>query len=81
MTASGPLPNSNAPAPPPATSARDDGGREVYFQALDARTGTLLWKASLGGQIVSAPITYEVDGKQNVSVVAGHTLVAFALRD
>ena len=28
------------------------GGREGYFHALDARTGKLLWKASLGGQIV-----------------------------
>ena len=24
------------------------GGREGYFQALDARTGALLWKANLG---------------------------------
>ena len=30
------------------------GGREGYFQALDARTGALLWKSSLGSaQIVS----------------------------
>jgi len=29
------------------------GGREGYFQALDARSGALLWKASLGAQIVS----------------------------
>ena len=57
------------------------GGREGYFQALDARTGTLVWKASLGGQIVMAPITYEVDGRQFVAVIAGNTLVAFALRD
>ena len=57
------------------------GGREGYFYALDARTGALLWKASLGGQIVMAPITYVVDGKQYVSVIAGHTLVTFALRD
>ena len=28
------------------------GGREGYFQALDARTGTLLWKTNLGAQIV-----------------------------
>ena len=34
------------------------GGREGYFKAIDARTGKLLWKASLGGQIVMAPITY-----------------------
>ncbi|MGE3509120.1 MAG: PQQ-dependent dehydrogenase, methanol/ethanol family [Vicinamibacterales bacterium] len=57
------------------------GGREGYFQALDARTGTLLWKANLGGQIVNGPMTYEVDGKQYVAVIAGNTLVAFALRD
>jgi alcohol dehydrogenase (cytochrome c) len=57
------------------------GGREGYFHALDARTGKLLWKSSLGGQIVMAPITYEVDGKQYVSVISGHTLVTFALRD
>jgi alcohol dehydrogenase (cytochrome c) len=57
------------------------GGREGYFHALDARTGKLLWKASLGGQIVMAPITFQVDGKQYVSVISGHTLVTFALRD
>ena len=57
------------------------GGREGYFQALDARTGTLLWKANLGGQIVAGPISYQVDGKQYVAVASGHDLVAFALRD
>src|SRR5882762_3377700 len=57
------------------------GGREGYFQALDARTGKLLWKASLGGQIVMAPITFQVAGKQYVSVISGHTLVTFALRN
>jgi alcohol dehydrogenase (cytochrome c) len=58
------------------------GGREGYFQALDARTGTLLWKANLGStQIVSAPITYQVDGKQFVSVIAGNVMVAFGLKE
>lgn len=57
------------------------GGREGYFHALDARTGELLWKASLGGQIVMAPVTFMVDGKQYVSVISGHTLVTFGLRD
>jgi outer membrane protein assembly factor BamB len=56
------------------------GGREGYFQALDARSGTLLWRASLGGQIVMAPVTYEVAGKEYLSVISGHTLVTFALR-
>ena len=57
------------------------GGREGHFHALDARTGELLWRASLGGQIVMAPITYMVDGRQYVSVISGHTLVTFGLRD
>jgi alcohol dehydrogenase (cytochrome c) len=57
------------------------GQREGYFHALNARTGELLWKASLGGQIANGPITYQVDGKQYVATIAGHSLVAFALRD
>ncbi len=57
------------------------GGREGYFHALDARTGREVWKASLGGQIVMAPITFEIDGKQYVSVISGHTLVTFGLRE
>jgi alcohol dehydrogenase (cytochrome c) len=64
-----------------ATDLLFTGGREGYFQALDARTGALLWKASLGGQVVTGPITFELEGKQYVSVIAGHTLVTFALRD
>ena len=57
------------------------GGREGHFHALDAATGELLWKASLGGQIVMAPVTFMVDGRQYVSVISGHTLVTFGLRD
>ena len=57
------------------------GGREGNFQAIDARTGKLLWMSRLGGQIVSGPITYSVDGKQYVSTIAGLNLVTFALRD
>jgi len=57
------------------------GGREGYFYALDAQSGAMLWKASLGGQVVAAPITFEVDGRQYVSVISGHTLVTFGLRD
>jgi alcohol dehydrogenase (cytochrome c) len=55
------------------------GGREGYLQVLDARTGVLLWKASLGAQMASNPITYAVNGKQYVAAIAGLTLVTFAL--
>ena len=64
-----------------ATDLLFTGGREGYFHALDAKTGKLLWKASLGGQIVMAPITFQIDGKQYVSVISGHTLVTFGLRE
>ena len=57
------------------------GARSGYFQALDARTGELVWKASLGGQIINGPMTYEVDGKQYVAIISGHSLSAFSLRD
>ena len=57
------------------------GGREGYFHALDARTGALLWKAALGGQVVMGPITYAVEGKQYVSVISGNSLVTFGLRE
>lgn len=64
-----------------ATDLLFTGGREGHFMALDARDGKLLWKASLGGQIVMAPVTFQVGGKQYVSVISGHTLVTFGLRD
>src|SRR4051812_3463038 len=64
-----------------ATDLLFTGGREGYFHALDARTGKLLWKTSLGGQIVMAPVTFEVDGTQYVSVIPGSALFTFALRD
>jgi alcohol dehydrogenase (cytochrome c) len=57
------------------------GGREGYFQALDARTGQLLWKSNLGGQMAAGPMTYQVDGKQYVVIAAGHALFSFGLRE
>jgi alcohol dehydrogenase (cytochrome c) len=56
------------------------GGREGYFFALDARTGELLWKIPLGGQVNSGPMSYSVNGTQYVSVAAGTSLFSFALR-
>jgi alcohol dehydrogenase (cytochrome c) len=55
------------------------GGREGYLLALDARTGELLWRASLGGQINAAPMSYAVNGRQYVAIAAGSALFSFAL--
>jgi alcohol dehydrogenase (cytochrome c) len=57
------------------------GGREGHFMALDAADGRLLWKTTLGFQIVNGPITYEVDGAQYVASAAGNSLSVFALRN
>jgi alcohol dehydrogenase (cytochrome c) len=57
------------------------GGREGYFYALDARTGAMLWKQTLGGSVEAGPMTYRVGDKQYVTVAAGQSLFTFALRD
>src|SRR5579863_2145242 len=65
------------------TTASDllfSGGREGYFFALNAKTGDLLWKASLGGQVNSGPMSYSVNGRQYIAVNAGSALFVYALR-
>jgi alcohol dehydrogenase (cytochrome c) len=56
------------------------GNREEHFFALDARTGAVLWKTSLGGSISNGPISYAVEGRQFVAVAAGNALYVFGLR-
>jgi len=55
------------------------GGREGYFFALNARTGELLWKSMVGGQVASGPMSYSVGGKQYVAISAGNNLFVYAL--
>ncbi len=55
------------------------GGREGYFYALDGKTGKQLWRASLGGQVNAAPVTYRIGTRQFVTVAAGNALFTFAL--
>jgi alcohol dehydrogenase (cytochrome c) len=55
------------------------GGREGYFLALDARTGALLWKAPVGGQVNAGAMSYSVNGKQYVAIAAGNALFAYGL--
>jgi alcohol dehydrogenase (cytochrome c) len=65
------------------TTASDllfSGGREGDFFALDARTGALLWRFAVGGQVQSGPMTYAIGGRQYVAVNAGNSLYTFALR-
>jgi alcohol dehydrogenase (cytochrome c) len=55
------------------------GGRQGFFQALNARTGKLLWKTNAGGDIAMGPMTYQVNGKQYVVFSAGSSLFSYAL--
>ena len=64
-----------------ATDLLFTGGREGYAQALDARTGKLLWKANLGAPIANGPISYRVSGKQYVAIISGLSLCVFSLPD
>ena len=51
------------------------------FIALDAETGADLWHTRLGGNVVAAPITYLVNGRQHVTIAAGQAIFTFALGD
>lgn len=54
-----------------------DGGLVFYgnvkgmLHALDSKTGKQLWKFNVGTGMTQSPITYMIDGKQYVAVVAG----------
>jgi glucose dehydrogenase len=48
------------------------GTMDGWFKALDARTGTELWKFHTASGIVGNPITYRgPDGKQYVAIYSG----------
>ena len=47
------------------------GRADGRFVAYDARTGEELWNFDAGLGMTSSPITYEIDGKQYVSILVG----------
>jgi alcohol dehydrogenase (cytochrome c) len=56
------------------------GTDEGNFIALDAENGKLLWDVQLGGAVRGGnPISFSVDGKQYVTMTAGHALFVFGL--
>jgi quinoprotein glucose dehydrogenase len=57
------------------------GTRDRRFRAFDASTGEQLWETVLDANANANPMIYlGNDGRQYVAVVAGDTLVSFALR-
>ena len=47
------------------------GTADGRLVAYNATSGEKLWDAALGSGVVAAPMTYEVDGKQYVSIAVG----------
>jgi alcohol dehydrogenase (cytochrome c) len=48
------------------------GDSDRYFKAYDSATGDTLWQMRLNDAVNSYPISYSVNGKQYVAVVAGY---------
>lgn len=57
------------------------GTMEGDFFALSADRGKLLWRFQTGGPIWAAPITYQFNGRQQVALAAGSSLIVFSLKD
>jgi alcohol dehydrogenase (cytochrome c) len=56
------------------------GDAEGNLLALDSRTGKLLWRYQMGATLHgTSPVTYMLDGKQQLLVPSGTTLTAWAL--
>ena len=47
------------------------GTADRRFFALDADNGDVLWETRLNGDISGAPVTFEIDGRQDLAVGAG----------
>ena len=47
------------------------GEASGFFNALDARTGQVLWRFNTGNAVHSNPVTYSIGGKQYVAVPNG----------
>lgn len=47
------------------------GTQDGHFIAYNAENGAILWNISVGGGVIAPPVTYMVDGKQYITLVAG----------
>jgi alcohol dehydrogenase (cytochrome c) len=53
--------------------------REGHLLALDAKSGTPLWRFQTGGNMAASPMSYAVEGRQYVAVASGVSLYSFSL--
>jgi alcohol dehydrogenase (cytochrome c) len=55
------------------------GAEEGNFFALDARTGEPRWQFQTGGSVRSNPISFQIEGKQQIAVAGGRAIFVFGL--
>lgn len=55
------------------------GDEDGYLMAFDAKTGKNLWKIYTGNRLVTSPITYELEGRQYITMPSGGALMTFSL--
>jgi len=55
------------------------GDGQGYLIAFQARTGKVLWKLQLGASVSAPPMTYLLDSRQYISVLAGTSLFTLTL--
>jgi len=49
------------------------GNQHGELKAVDDKTGSVVWSFDVGTGILQSPVTYAIDGKQYLAVVAGRT--------
>ena len=57
-----------------------NGDAARYFFALDIDTGKKVWEVRLGSMCCGYPVSYSVDGRQYIAVVAGYGRTAWLRR-
>jgi glucose dehydrogenase len=57
------------------------GDLDQKLRAFDADSGKMLWEQTLGGPIQNSTITYSVNGKQYIAVLAGSGALSGGLMD
>jgi alcohol dehydrogenase (cytochrome c) len=55
------------------------GGNQENFYAWESATGRALWRFPVGKAINAAPVSYRVNGEQQVAIAAGRLIMAFGL--
>lgn len=56
------------------------GTNDSMFRAFDAKTGEVVWEQKLNSGITGVPASFEVDGKQYISVQAGWGVDAMGMQ-